>query len=209
MGLGAESFVGNSPRLTRRQRRAWVLNEVATAAQEQVHGHTQAKDVPLSLTRTAPTPPGLSDPDAAEEQPTAATPCAPSSLQTVPVLATAALKSSLPQAGHENLPTDANPSAKSDIRECTVCYDSHPVEDFPGIEDCQHERTVCRNCFTKWLSNEVGRTAALSDVKCPCYDQKCKVPITYSTAKQYATSETFARCVQPISSGTSFSPLIH
>ncbi|KAH7068378.1 hypothetical protein BKA63DRAFT_570480 [Paraphoma chrysanthemicola] len=81
----------------------------------------------------------------------------------------------------------------SNRRECIVCLEVCPISDFPHLKDCKQESTTCRTCFANWLSNEVGNTASLSQVRCPCESQDCKVPFTWEDAREYATPEVFAR----------------
>ncbi|KAH7092322.1 hypothetical protein FB567DRAFT_614190 [Paraphoma chrysanthemicola] len=90
---------------------------------------------------------------------------------------------------HDEDAADLDP----DRRECLVCLKLYPIADFPHLKDCKQQPTTCRTCFANWLSNEVGNTASLSQVRCPCESQDCKVPFTWEDARGNASPEVFAR----------------
>jgi hypothetical protein len=88
------------------------------------------------------------------------------------------------------LPSNSLPTK---TRECSVCSNIHPTEDFPHLEGCAQAPSVCPDCVTEWLSNQVGSTVLLRDVKCPCHDQGCKVSFGHEDVQKYATTDVFDR----------------
>lgn len=102
---------------------------------------------------------------------------ATSAINTVPKIDTVLLSDSVP----------------TQMRECIVCGEAYPTHFFPNLEGCAQAPNMCRNCFSRWLREQVGSTVLLSDIKCPCEDQGCKVSFTHADVQQYATPDVFKR----------------
>tara|TARA_R110002003_G_scaffold171_13_gene14001 strand:+ start:38962 stop:40236 length:1275 start_codon:yes stop_codon:yes gene_type:complete len=55
----------------------------------------------------------------------------------------------LPSELSSTTSTAEEPVAKD--RECSVCAEAFPIQDFPSLIACSHEPSVCHECFLAWL----------------------------------------------------------
>jgi hypothetical protein len=81
-------------------------------------------------------------------------------------------------------------SSRQYRQNCSVCSDSHPVEDYPQLNECNHWADTCRDCFSAWLTAQVG-SANWDQIQCP--GAKCDVIIPYEAVRELATPDTFER----------------
>jgi hypothetical protein len=88
-------------------------------------------------------------------------------------------------------------------RECSVCAESFPVQDFPSLIACSHEANVCRTCFLAWIDQCMASTT-WDQFSCPSSD--CTSLISHSDVKIYAPTDVFTRCVYspPISATNTY-----
>jgi hypothetical protein len=74
-------------------------------------------------------------------------------------------------------------------RDCSVCAETRPIEDFTGLHGCTHDPDVCNECIGQWLENEVGSTAVNF---IPCSSTDCDFRVSYEDVDAYASDEVFS-----------------
>ncbi|KAE8444546.1 hypothetical protein EG329_014470 [Mollisiaceae sp. DMI_Dod_QoI] len=74
-------------------------------------------------------------------------------------------------------------------RECAICVEEKPLEDFPKITAaCQHEEHTCLGCVQNWLAREVDNTD-WDKIHCVA----CKEVVPYDDMKRLMTSAAFEK----------------
>jgi hypothetical protein len=73
-------------------------------------------------------------------------------------------------------------------KECSVCTESHPIQEFPTLTDCDHDHDVCRGCFLQWLDREMER---VNTVMCP--SSGCSNAVTHEDVQKYASHDVYTR----------------
>ena len=89
-----------------------------------------------------------------------------------------------------DLPGSPAPYKHATERECSVCADSFPVQEFPSLSSCAHQAEVCQQCFLHWLDDQINKTN-LEQIQCPM--SGCTNLITHDDVKIYAPSDVFRR----------------
>ena len=73
-------------------------------------------------------------------------------------------------------------------RDCNVCAETFPTQDFPSLADCDHIADVCNECFLQWLGHQME---SVQQVKCP--SSGCSNTITHEDVRKYAPRDAFTR----------------
>ncbi|KAI4669024.1 uncharacterized protein J4E79_001066 [Alternaria viburni] len=83
---------------------------------------------------------------------------------------------------------DALEEPKLSLRECSVCGDSSPVQDYPSLMACEHIPDVCQECFIQWLDQQMQGSERAS-----CPSSGCTNAITHDDVQRYASREMYTR----------------
>jgi len=83
--------------------------------------------------------------------------------------------------------------AKPAMQECIACTESFGADSFPRPEHCKGVPSLCGDCFATYLNTQIGQSASLRSIKCPCGHDECAVFITWTDVKLYAKGNTFDR----------------
>jgi hypothetical protein len=75
-------------------------------------------------------------------------------------------------------------------RQCSVCAESFPLQDFPSLCSCAHQPEVCQQCFLTYLDGRINDTV-LEQIECP--KSGCKNTIPHNDVKIYAPSDIFKK----------------
>jgi len=97
------------------------------------------------------------------------------------------------QAAPTEQPQTSTPPGKTpSTRECSVCTEAFPVQDFPSLIACAHEPNVCQECFLGWLDQRMASTT-WEQIQCP--SRGCSSAISHDDVKIYAPADVFTRSV--------------
>jgi hypothetical protein len=80
-------------------------------------------------------------------------------------------------------------------RDCTVCGDSKPEDQFPAgliTQSCTHKTNTCLRCIQKWIGTSIEEHG-WDQSKCP----ECNIGLTHDDIHRLATPEVFKRLVSP------------
>jgi hypothetical protein len=96
----------------------------------------------------------------------------------------------LTQAELEQIAKELEDEEDTTGRECSVCAETFPPQDFPSLMACSHEANVCQECFITWLDQRMASTT-WEQIACP--SNECTSIVSHADVKMYASAETFAR----------------
>lgn len=73
---------------------------------------------------------------------------------------------------------------KREPRECDICAEEKLllVKNFPKVSSCNHEQTVCADCYTRQVSTNVEQNLAAAWTRCTC--PSCARPILAKEARR-------------------------
>lgn len=108
------------------------------------------------------------------------------------------IDSSLPQATtapRKSKKTKSQPAATSIQRECIICVEDLPLDDFPYWPALEHGHFggVCRSCWRAHLDTQV-QSKQTDQIRCP----QCSLNLNESDIKAHASRETYSRYIIPI-----------
>ncbi|CAG5166511.1 uncharacterized protein ALTATR162_LOCUS6935 [Alternaria atra] len=82
-------------------------------------------------------------------------------------------------------PTVLKPATE---KECSICAEPLPAEEFPDLVDCNHDTDFCLGCFLRWLGDKVGNATT---VMCP--SSRCSHAVTHEDVRRHAPQDVFTR----------------
>jgi hypothetical protein len=75
-------------------------------------------------------------------------------------------------------------------RECSICVDYFPLQDFVKLSSCHHPADFCHQCFVTWLIQEM-ETKSYEQIKCP--SSGCGNKVSHDDVKKSAPPDIFTR----------------